>query len=284
MYDDFLGQPNRARRGRFTYDHGFEAPLYSRGFLPLLAGALIAGGIGAAGSVVGSMIQSRAQKRAIDSSNAANELNYARALGIGGDMQVAAGRYAQTGRRLFDARVETTKAIQTQAIGEIGKIGGVARRDIIRRGQGYTAQATAGAQARGLSNSTVADATRRGVFDDTNQALLNLDERLAGLRAGALQAFSNSMERVTGDRASFEGEVFRSQFSALQSILGTISQRQDVPYTPATPNYAAIGQGVGNLAMLAMMASGGGAAGAYNAAGAVPGAPASYYSYGPTPY
>ena len=106
------------------------------------------------------------------------------------------------------------------AKGEIARIGGQAKQDVMTReaqGLGAAAQSS---MDRGLYDTTLYDNMARGVRSDTSRALGNISEALAGLGANLEQSRANA---VAGQYGALSG-IFQGQAAANTALTGQIAQ------------------------------------------------------------
>lgn len=169
-----------------------------------------------------------ANRRAVDqarasqeAANRANEERYQQVLGLLGQAQdLTAGQFNQTGEVLRGLREGATNQLNEtgqvvargrdivrsgfdRARNEVNTLGMSAARDIRDRGTRAAAETTSSLQSRGIGNTSVLDSARRAVHGDTERNLGDLNERMAGLRAGIQERGTLAEAGANRDLASF---------------------------------------------------------------------------------
>ena len=155
-------------------------------------GAAIAAGASIASGVIGGNKAANAANNA--QGRATKQLKFGRKMGQG---------YLDTGQNALEQALAMIRGSREQSLSEISRMGHSSRQGVLDRGQQQTSALSAQMASRGLGNTTVGANLGRGIAADTDRALADINEGLAGLNAGTIQNFAGMEAGALSDFARF---------------------------------------------------------------------------------
>ena len=185
----------------------------------------------AGSSVLGGIMQEKAQKKA----DAANQAAIKQGMGfIDQGVSQAEGANAKALQAAKQGFADATKSV--------GILGQGARRRLLRREKQRLGASDAEAANRGLYASTGAMGARRAIQADTDLSLSAVDEALAQIHSGLYRDRGMALSSVHLARQNLYGAAAAAKANLATSIIHQ-----------AAPIGAALGQAGGSLAQLLMM-------------------------------
>jgi hypothetical protein len=224
-----------------------------------ITGLVAASAVGSIGGALGGLFGGSSARKAQKEANRANEARYQQALGLHRESRFLTGSRLKKAGERFAAKRGEVMAGYGQARNELETIGRTARTDLLARERTGLRTGEQSLRRRGLYNTSTVEALRRGSRYDTNRALSALDEHIAGVRSNFLVQQAGAMERLGQGEADFEMNAGQIEAQQIQSMINTITGRQDV----ASPDGGAaagaqLGAGLGSAASLLLMSYMGG--------------------------
>ena len=193
--------------------------------MSLLAPILGSVGASAGGALLGSIFggDERDAQRKARQQNFANLARGTAAQQEGRAGLAAAGRI---GTQLFEQAAGQVQLGTDLAIDEISGIGRQAKQTTLDREQQQLAGAQQSAISRGLGNTSVLDASRRGIQSDTDRALLSINESIAGLRSGLFQQQGLNIAQILTNQAGFGAQIAGQEAGAASNFANFLTGNQ----------------------------------------------------------
>lgn len=158
----------------------------------MVFGALLAAGVGAAASAIGGHAKKQAQEKNL---HKIKQL-YEEAKKKQSEWLDRAGEeYGGIAQLLMEGYGE--------ALGEASKIGVSSKREASIRGRQLESSVLSDVRSSGFGNSSVFANARRSVAGDVGRSFADIDERLAGIRTGLLQARTGALAGAKAGLGTF---------------------------------------------------------------------------------
>ncbi len=135
----------------------------------------------------------------------------------GGDPSKLGGTFGRISH-LFDQGENELRTGYREAREEVGMLGASSRQGIFERGQQGVAAAKQGAISRGLSGTRRSQIDQRQASRDTERRSAELDERLAGIRAGLRERQAQALGQHFAMRWAAESPLFQLQFDLMTGL------------------------------------------------------------------
>lgn len=119
---------------------------------------------------------------------------------------------------LFGQQENELRTGYREAREEVGRLGSESRRGIFERGQQGVADAKQSSISRGLYGGRAAAISQRQANRDTERRSAELDERLAGIRAGLRERQAQALGQHYGMRWAAESPLFQLQFDLMTGL------------------------------------------------------------------